>query len=51
MQPDMFRETLEMILNPRHELLELARCIEWTRIEAVCGESFVADFGRPGLPT
>jgi hypothetical protein len=50
-QPDMFRGTLEAILNPRHELLELARRIDWERIEAVCGEAFVPDVGRPGLPT
>ena len=50
-QRDMFRETLEAILNPRHELLELARRIDWERIEAVCGETFVPDVGRPGLPT
>lgn len=50
-QPDMFRETLEAILDPRHALLELARWIDWGRIEAVCGETFVPDVGRPGLPT
>lgn len=50
-QPDMFRETLEAILNPRHELLVLARQIDWERIDEVCGETFVADVGRPGLPT
>lgn len=50
-QPDMVRETLEAIPNPRHELLVLARQIEWDRIDAVCGETFVPDVGRPGLPT
>ena len=50
-QPDMFRETLEAILDPRHELLELGRRIDWTKLDAVCGEAFVEQVGRPGLPT
>ena len=45
-QPDMFRETLEAILHRRHELLVLARQIDRERIEALCGETFVADVGR-----
>ena len=28
-QPDLFRETLAAILDPRHELLRLARTIDW----------------------
>lgn len=50
-QTDMFRETLDAILNPRHPLLVLAGRIDWARIETVCGETFVPDVGRPGLPT
>ena len=50
-QSDMFRETLEAILDPRHELLELARRIDWTKLDAACGETFVDRVGRPGLPT
>ena len=50
-QSDMFRETLEAILDPRHELLELGRRIDWTQLDAVCGETFVDQVGRPGLPT
>ena len=30
-QPDMFRETLEAILDPRHELPELGRRIDWAK--------------------
>jgi hypothetical protein len=37
-QPDMFRETLEAILDPRHELLELGRRIDWAALDAVSGE-------------
>ena len=50
-QPDMFRETLEAILDPRHELLELGRRIDWAALDAVCGATFVDQVGRPGLPT
>ena len=50
-QPDMFRETLEAILDPRHELPELGRRIDWAKLDAVCGETFVDQVGRPGLPT
>lgn len=31
-QPDLFRETLAAILDPRHELLRLARTIDWERL-------------------
>ena len=50
-QPDMFREALEAILAPRHALLELGRRIDWAKLEAACGETFVDQVGRPGLPT
>ena len=50
-QADMFRETLEAILDPRHELLELGRRIDWAKLDAACGETFVDQMGRPGLPT
>jgi IS5 family transposase len=50
-QSDMFRETLEAILDPRHELLELGRRIDWAKLDAACGETFVDQVGRPGLPT
>ena len=50
-QSDMVRETIEAILDPRHELLELGRRIDRDRLEGVCGEIFVDGLGRPGLPT
>jgi IS5 family transposase len=50
-QADMFRETLEAILDPRHELLELGRRIDWAKLDAACGETFIDQVGRPGLPT
>lgn len=50
-QPDMFRENLSGILNPRHELLQLAKRIDWVSLEALYGATFVDHVGRPGLPT
>ena len=41
----MFRETLEAILDPRcdprRELLALGRRIDWAKLDAACGETFV----------
>lgn len=50
-QSDMFRESLGAILDPRHELLRLAARIDWDRLDAVYGATFVEHVGRPGLPT
>lgn len=50
-QSDMFRESLEAILDPRHELLRLAARIDWDRLDALYGATFVEHVGRPGLPT
>lgn len=50
-QSDMFRESLAAILDPRHELLRLAAGINWDRLDALYGATFVEHVGRPGLPT
>ena len=50
-QADMFRESLAAILDPRHELLRLAARIDWDRLDALYGATFVERVGRPGLPT
>lgn len=50
-QSDMFRESLAAILDPRHELLRLAARIDWDRLDALYGATFVEHVGRPGLPT
>ena len=50
-QSDMFRESLEAILDPRHELLGLAARIDWDRLDGLYGATFVEHVGRPGLPT
>lgn len=50
-QSDIFRESLAAILDPRHELLRLAARIDWDRLDALHGATFVEHVGRPGLPT
>jgi IS5 family transposase len=51
LQTDMFRESLAAILDRRHELLQLAGRIDWDRLDALYGATFVEHVGRPGLPT
>lgn len=48
---DMFRSRLDSILDDRHELVRLAKLIDWDRFDAVFGALFVELRGRPGLPT
>lgn len=47
---DMFRETLQAILAPRHALLALGCRIDRAKRDVACGESFIDQVGRPGLP-
>ena len=51
LQTYMFRESLAAILDRRHELLQLADRIDWDRLDALYGTTFVEHLGRPGLPT
>ena len=48
---DLFRARLEAILDGRHELVRLARLIDWQRFETAFGSLYVEHKGRPGLPT
>lgn len=48
---DLFRSSLEQILNKRHPLYVLANKIDWSRFDKSFGELFVQKQGRPGLPT
>lgn len=45
-QSDIFRESLAAILDPRHELLRVAACIDWDRLDALYGATFVEHVGR-----
>jgi len=49
-ETDMFRNRLDNMNDMRHELVRLARLIDWKRFEAAFGDLY-AEKGRPGLPT
>jgi IS5 family transposase len=48
---DLFRSSLEQILNRKHPLYVLANKIDWNRFDKSFGALFVQNQGRPGLPT
>ena len=48
---DLFRSSLEQILNKKHPLYTLANKIDWNRFDKSFGALFVQNQGRPGLPT
>ena len=48
---DLFRSSLEAIVNPNHELLRLAALIDWTRFDDAFGSLYHQARGRRGLPT
>lgn len=48
---DLFRSRLDAMLDDRHELVRLARLIDWDRFDVAFGGLYVDKTGRPGLPT
>ena len=48
---ELFRSSLEQILNKKHPLYILANKIDWERFNKSYGILFVQNQGRPGLPT
>ena len=48
---DLFRSSLEAILDPRHELIQLARLIDWNRFDEAFGVYYHDRKGRRGLRT
>ena len=48
---DLFRSRLAAILDERHELVRLAKLIDWKRFDDAFGSLYVEKKGRPGLPT
>jgi len=48
---ELFRSSLEQILNRKHPLYLLANKIDWERFDKSFGGLFVQKQGRPGLPT
>ncbi len=48
---DLFRNSLEAIIDPAHELIRLAALIDWARFDDAFGAHYHDRKGRPGLPT
>lgn len=48
---DLFRTSLEAILDPDHELIRLANLIDWERFDDAFGRFYHECKGRRGLPT
>lgn len=48
---DLFRSSLEAILNPEHELIRRAALIEWDRFDDAFGPFYHPGKGRRGLRT
>src|ERR1700690_3870823 len=50
-EDDLFKSRLEAILDDRHELVRLAKLIDWGRFEEEFGRFYYEKKGRPGLST
>ena len=50
-EQDLFRARPDQILNMRHELVRLARAIDWAALEARFGAVYAHGPGMPPLPT
>jgi len=48
---ELFRSSLEAILDPDHELIRLAKLIDWNRFDEAFGRFYHQRKGRRGLPT
>ena len=50
-QRDLFRASLVNIIDPNHQLVKLAKVVEWERLDELFGSTFCPDNGRPGIST
>lgn len=48
---ELFRSHFDQILNPQHELIQLARKLDWLRFEAAFSSSYSPDMGAPAKAT
>ena len=48
---DLFRSSLEAMIDPKHELIGLAALIDWRRFDDAFGAHYHDGKGRHGLPT
>ena len=49
-QDDLFRSRLDSIIDMRHELVKLARVVDWEGLATDLSEHYCTDNGRPGEP-
>lgn len=49
-QDDLFRSRLDSIIDMRHELVKLARVVDWDGLAADLSQHYCANNGRPGEP-
>ncbi len=45
---ELFRSHFDQLLNPQHELIQLAGQIDWQRFDAAFADCYCPDFGAPG---
>ena len=50
-QDHLFQARLDQQLNLQHPLVQLAQQVDWEFLEHEFGTLYVADVGRPGIPT
>ncbi len=48
---ELFRSHFDQLLNPNHELIKLARAIDWDRFDVALAECFSPDMGAPAKAT
>ena len=48
---DLFRSRLEAMIDLRHELVKLAKALDWSVFDEAFGPLYHESQGRPGLPT
>lgn len=48
---ELFQAHFDQLLNPDHELVQLAKKIDWPRLEAVFASHYHPDFGAPAKAT
>jgi transposase, IS5 family len=48
-QRDLFRPELAKIIAPGHWMVKLAQTVDWDRIDAVFGEAYCPNKGRPAI--
>mmetsp|Transcript_482 Transcript_482/g.319 ORF Transcript_482/g.319 Transcript_482/m.319 type:complete len:451 (+) Transcript_482:653-2005(+) len=50
-QMDLFCSELMQIIDSGHELVKLAKAVDWDRMDEVFGKTYCPDKGRPGIST